>query len=92
VTHTRSGLTRCVIVATLAAQAASMASLRATVVVPPTFAQLVDGAREIFVGEVVSRQSRWVTTSDGPAIVTLRRVEKKVVAGWRLRVSHASDL
>ncbi len=43
----------------------------ATTVIPPTFDQLVDNAREIFVGRVVARESRWVTTRDGPVIMTL---------------------
>lgn len=50
---------------------AGMAPLQATVVIAPTFEQLVDGAREIFVGEVVSRESQWVNTAGGPTIVTL---------------------
>lgn len=38
---------------------------------PPGFDTLVDQAREIFVGEVVSRQSRFVQSREGPLIVTL---------------------
>jgi hypothetical protein len=50
---------------------ALVAPLRASVVLAPTFEELVDAAREVFVGEVVSHQSQWVNTSEGPTIVTL---------------------
>jgi hypothetical protein len=47
------------------------AAASATTVVPITFEELVDSSHEIFIGEVVSRQSRWVDTREGRAIVTL---------------------
>jgi hypothetical protein len=50
---------------------AMMRPLGATTVIPPTFEELVDTAREIFVGEVVSRQSQWVDAGGGRTIVTL---------------------
>ena len=53
------------------------ATLHATSVVPPTFTALVERAQVVFVGETVAVESRWITTSAGPAIVT--RVTYRVV-------------
>jgi hypothetical protein len=39
-------------------------------VIPPTFSELVSNATEIFIGHVVSRESRWVDTPAGPVIFT----------------------
>ena len=47
------------------------AAVSATSVIAPTFNELVDGSREIFVGKTLSRSSQWVDTRDGRAIVTL---------------------
>ena len=41
-----------------------------TTVIPPTFEALVAGARTVFVGEVMSVRSRWITTPRGRAITT----------------------
>ena len=35
-------------------------------VLPPTFDELVDNASEIFIGQTVSRVSRWVDSREGP--------------------------
>src|SRR5690242_8243736 len=43
----------------------------ATTVIAPTFDELVVESQEIFVGRVVSRESRWVEARDGRMIVTL---------------------
>jgi len=39
-------------------------------VIPPTFSELVTNATEIFIGRVVSRESRWVDTPAGAVIFT----------------------
>ena len=56
------------------------ATLHATSVVPPTFTALVERAQVVFVGETVAVESRWITTSAGPAIVTrvTYRVERTI--------------
>ncbi len=46
-------------------------AVRATTITPASFNDLVDSAREIFIGETVARQSRWIDTPQGQAIVTL---------------------
>lgn len=51
--------------------AGAAASIHATTVVPPTFDELVARSRTVFVGETLDVRSRWVSTSSGPAIVTL---------------------
>jgi hypothetical protein len=43
----------------------------ATSVIQPTFSDLVERAQVVFVGETVAVESRWVSTSSGPVIVTL---------------------
>jgi hypothetical protein len=45
--------------------------LRATSIIPPTFDELVDSSREVFLGRTVSRSARWIDSRDGRAIVTL---------------------
>ena len=47
-----------------------VSSAGSTTVVPPTFDALVAGANTVFVGEVMSVRSRWITTPRGRAIAT----------------------
>ena len=65
------------VVAALAIVVMMAATPGATTVIPPTFADLVARAQVVFVGETVAVESRWITTSAGPAIVT--RVTYRVV-------------
>ncbi len=63
--------------------------LSATTVFPPTFDELVAGAREIFIGQVVARQSHWVDTREGRAIVTLVTfsIEESLKGGLQTQTS-----
>ena len=61
---------------TLVLVAAAAGIVCATTVIPPTFTEMVARAQVVFVGETVGVESRWVSTSSGPAIVT--RVTYKV--------------
>ena len=54
----------------LAALLAGTASLTATVVIPPTFEQLVDQAQEIFQGTVTDVKSQWIGEGDERHIVS----------------------
>ncbi|MEP7304030.1 MAG: hypothetical protein ABJA98_00800 [Acidobacteriota bacterium] len=58
-------------------------------VLAPTFTELIDNAREIFIGETVSRYSHWVDTPDGRAIVTLVtfRVDESLKGGLQTQTS-----
>ncbi len=60
-----------------------------TTVIAPTFVELVDNAREIFVGEVVARRSQWVDAPGGRAIVTLVtfRIVDSLKGGLRTETS-----
>jgi len=62
----------------LALVAVATAPTGATSVIQPTFAELVERAQVVFVGETVAVESRWVSTASGPVIVTLvtYRVER----------------
>jgi hypothetical protein len=64
-THVRPALAAAIIIAALAA------APRAASVVAPTFEGLVSRAQTVFVGETLGVQSRWVSTTSGPAIVTV---------------------
>ena len=44
---------------------------RAASVIAPTFGAMVARAQAVFVGETLDVRSRWVSTSSGPAIVTV---------------------
>jgi len=65
------------------------AAVSATSVIAPTFNELVDGSREIFVGTTLSRSSQWVETRDGRAIVTLITftVEESLKGGLQTQTS-----
>ncbi|HJT81189.1 MAG TPA: hypothetical protein VJ719_08330 [Chthoniobacterales bacterium] len=54
----------------LAGLIAGAASLAATVVVPPTFEQLVDQAQQIFQGRVTDVKSQWIGEGDQRHIVS----------------------
>jgi hypothetical protein len=58
-------------------------------ILPPTFDELVDTAREIFIGQTVSRYAHWVDTPDGRAIVTLVtfRVDESLKGGLQTQTS-----
>ena len=57
------------VAAALIAGAAS--AIHATTVVPPTFEDLVARSQTVFVGQTLDVRSQWVSTSSGPAIITL---------------------
>ena len=80
---------RLVAVCCFAALLAGQRTAWSSTIVPPTFEQLVDGAREIFVGRTVSRLSRWVDTRDGRAIVTVVtfRIEESLKGGLMTETS-----
>lgn len=65
------------------------AAVSATSVIAPTFNELVDLSREIFVGKTLSRSSQWVDTRDGRAIVTLITftVEESLKGGLQTQTS-----
>src|SRR5436190_18075934 len=63
--HLRRAIAATVLVAFVATQVAAAS------VIPPTFAELVGAATDIFVGEVVTTECRWVSTPGGPVIVTI---------------------
>ena len=65
----RAGVRLLLAAAMLIALAAG--SPRAASVIAPTFEVMVARAQSVFVGETIDVRSRWVTTSSGPAIVTL---------------------
>lgn len=61
----------------------------ATSVIAPTFEQLVDQSREIFVGTVVARSARWVDSAEGASIVTLVtfRIDESLKGGLLTQTS-----
>lgn len=65
------------------------ASSGATSVVPVTFDELVDNAREIFLAQVVGIQANWLDSRDGRAIVTLVtfRVDESFKGGLQTQTS-----
>ena len=66
-----------------------MAVASATTVVPLSFDEIVAGAREIFIGQVVDVQSRFVDTREGRAIVTLVtfRIDDSLKGGLQTQTS-----
>lgn len=64
-------------------------TVRATTVLPLTFDEIVQGAREIFIGQVVTTQSRYVDTPDGRAIMTLVtfRIDDPLKGGLQAQTS-----
>ncbi|MEO8681016.1 MAG: hypothetical protein ABI665_18340 [Vicinamibacterales bacterium] len=66
------------------------AGARATTVIPPTFDQLVAGARLIFVGEVVSQRAIWQPTPRGRSIVTI--VTFRVDEVWKGSLGNQTQL
>ena len=61
-----------------------------TVVIPPSFDELVTRAQSIFVGEVIDRQSIWESTAQGRSIVT--QVTFKVDDVWKGSVGPITRL
>lgn len=61
-----------------------------TVVIPPSFEELVARARTIFVGEVIDQRARWDSTPQGRSIVTL--VTFKVEDVWKGAVGPITQL
>ena len=71
------------------AACAVAAPVSATTVVPLTFDELVQNAREVFIGEVVSTHSAYADTREGRAIVTLVtfRVDDALKGGLQTQTS-----
>jgi hypothetical protein len=61
-----------------------------TVVNPPSFDDLVAGARSIFVGEVIGRRAIWDSSPEGRSIVTL--VTFRVEDVWKGTVAPVTQL
>jgi hypothetical protein len=61
-----------------------------TVVIPPSFDDLVARAQSVFVGQVIDRQSIWESTAQGRSIVT--QVTFKVEDVWKGSVGPVTRL
>lgn len=63
------------------------ASARSTSILPPTFDELVARADEVILARVVARQSSWVTSRSGRAIVTdvTFAIERTLKGEWRIQ-------
>ena len=66
------------------------AAMHATTVVPPTFDELVARSQTVFVGQTLDVRSQGISTSSGPAIVTL--VTFKVLRTLNGELNGRNDL